>query len=1304
MVAKPALHGPSGSYPSKVRDVLPRYTMDHTHIIRAEDLNEYASRLDSRGVIPELVHWLVQNSVSSLSECRIPYGDRINQPGWDGLVIAGEAFREFVPQGKSYWEIGTGKDPQTKATNDFRKRTNNPSETNRSEASYIFVTPRTAGSDGWDEPRQRKWREDREDSGWAEIRIIDGDKLANWLREFPAIGRWMAKKIGIMSGLGGIKTPREHWENLRDDCSKSTGDPPLPPELFTAARSNARDALESIFRGEQQVLFLFAESEFDVEDFVAAYLSSLGEEGRTYTDKCLFISDEDAWRSVAGIRRRHVLVASPKLGLDSDSNLDLQRVATNKGHAVIIPLCGAWSGGNREIIKLGRLSQQAIEVILKEAGYPDVRARKLVGISGDSISALQRHLSGHSAFPPYATWENARKLAQAGLLGKWDGNNENDRAAIEHFSGEGYGRWTETLRPDVLRSGTPLVQRNEKWRLIVRGEAWNALGNQITDEDLNRLEKIAVMVLGERDPKFDLPEGERFAASIFEKQLEYSKLLREGLAETLALLGSKPDSLSSCSDGKAETTAILTVRKLLHKASWERWASLNALLPLLAEAAPDEFLNAVESVLIDLDQTPFHDLFAQEGKGPALGGGNYMSGLLWALETLAWHPDHLTRVAVILADIASIDPGGQWMNRPANSLTKILLPWLVQTAAPFEKREAAIKAVLKEQPDVGWKLILSLLPHNHGVTNECHKPTWREYIPKNWKNNVKMTEYWKQIVAYTGIAVELAKASSEKLNELIVEIANLPQDSQDIILNHLASDKIVKLPEIERLPLWKNMNKLVRKHRKHADARWAISEEIISKIEEVANLLEPESPSLKHRQLFTIQYLDFMDGLGNFEEQRDRLDKIRQNAIREIIDKGSIKDILDFAHRVASPREVGHALGSIDIDEECEEDIFPFILDFTDDTKKEFALGFVNIRYRTYGCNWIDDLLARDWTYEQKVKLLILLPFEEKVWGRVENILPEKHQKFYWQNVQIFFSNSEDNITMPVEKLLKYERAASAIHHMAHMIIRDNCNDFDEKLALRALLQVNENPSEIRKLNQNLIIKLIEHLQESQTVDQDVLSTVEWQFLPLLDKFSIASPVTLEKKLASEPKFFVEVLSLVFRSESEKDNTDVVEIDDRANLLLKNAYALLNVWKRCPGTMDDGSFDADVFKKWLSEALRIAQDEGYSGVAQSQIGRVLVMAPPNPDGLWIHEAVAEALNGRDAQAMRSGYTAGLFNQRGVYSPTGGKEELKLAKENREKADALDERSFSRFATAMREFAKEYERDAEREAKGGFFDD
>ena len=66
--------------------------------------------------------------------------------------------------------------------------------------------------------------------------------------------------------------------------------------------------------------------------------------------------------------------------------------------------------------------------------------------------------------------------------------------------------------------------------------------------------------------------------------------------------------------------------------------------------------------------------------------------------------------------------------------------------------------------------------------------------------------------------------------------------------------------------------------------------------------------------------------------------------------------------------------------------------------------------------------------------------------------------------------------------------------------------------------------------------------------------------------------------------------------------------------------------------------------------------------------------------------------------MRSGFTMKLFNLRGVHGFSGGKEELTIAEGYHQKAEALEENGYHRIATAMRELAKGYERDAEREAQ------
>ena len=229
-------------------------------------------------------------------------------------------------------------------------------------------------------------------------------------------------------------------------------------------------------------------------------------------------------------------------------------------------------------------------------------------------------------------------------------------------------------------------------------------------------------------------------------------------------------------------------------------------------------------------------------------------------------------------------------------------------------------------------------------------------------------------------------------------------------------------------------------------------------------------------------------------------------------------------------------------------------------------------------------------------------------------------------------------------------------------------------------------------------VEVIKLLQKSSTADQDALFKIEWSFLPWLDRFSPGSPVILEKRLASDPAFFAEVVRLVFRS--EKENQDGARPDKQRNNLARNAYSLLNEWRRCPGILADDSFNVDAFKTWLGEARRITEETGHDEVAQVQIGHVLTHAPSDPNGLWIHGAVAEALNGKDTGTMRSGFTTELFNQREAHLFTAGKEELELAQKNRDKANALEAKGFSRFATAMREFAHGYEQDAEREANRG----
>jgi hypothetical protein len=808
------------------------------------------------------------------------------------------------------------------------------------------------------------------------------------------------------------------------------------------------------------------------------------------------------------------------------------------------------------------------------------------------------------------------------------------------------------------------------------------------DEHLDRLRTIAADVLREKHPQFELSPDERFAASMHGKVLRHSPSLRQGLAETLALLGTMPEVLTSCSLGKPEETAVLAVRQIFTDADWVIWASVNDHLPTLAEAAPDEFLDVVERAT-GSNPCPFAELFGQEAGG--IMGHNYMTGLLWALETLAWSEEHLQRVTVLLGELAAIDPGGNWANRPSNSLSEIFLPWLPQTCAPITRRKTAVVALIKEQPAVGWKLLLSLLPSVRSSSSGTRKPAWRSYIPETWSDKVSKTEYREQVEGYAELAVGEAMNDLPRLAELIGRLPNLPPSARLRITDHLGSNDIVAKPESSRLPLCEALVGLAAKHRKSPDAQWAMPSDAVAQVEAAAAKLAPVSPELRFHRLFSVPDFQLFDERGDFEEQQKTLSLRRQSAVREILEARHLEGVLDFARQVTNPGAVGLALGQID---SCSADaaLLPDFLNNEDKVLRDFVANFVWGRFRTNSWQWVDGAFTDKWTVDQKASFFTFLPFGHDTWQRADAALGND-AACYWKRVNVQPYGQQPHLLEAVQRFLQHARPRAALACLDRLM-HENA-DFPPALAVKALmdsLQVSEIPS---GFDQHQAAEMLEWLQRNSATNPDDLFRIEWAYLPLLDHDYGGTPTTLERRLASDPAFFCEVLTVVFRSEHDKEKRP--EPTEAQRAVAENAYRLLHGWQTPPGFQTDGTFDGPAFAAWLAEVMRRTKESGHLGIAFDQIGKVLAHAPPDPAGLWIHRSVAEALNAKHAPQMRSGFTCALFNIRGVHGFTAGKEELEFAERYHKQADALEQQGFQRFATAMREFAKTYEREAARES-------
>jgi hypothetical protein len=133
------------------------------------------------------------------------------------------------------------------------------------------------------------------------------------------------------------------------------------------------------------------------------------------------------------------------------------------------------------------------------------------------------------------------------------------------------------------------------------------------------------------------------------------------------------------------------------------------------------FLDAVESDL----ESPSPAIFTLFNEGNNfLFSSHPHTGLLCALEALAWASEHLPDAAGILAELARRAPKAAIHNSPMNSLREIFLPWHPQTSAPVERRIKVLDTLLKRYPETAWNLLLELLPGIHTATDLTNPPAF----------------------------------------------------------------------------------------------------------------------------------------------------------------------------------------------------------------------------------------------------------------------------------------------------------------------------------------------------------------------------------------------------------------------------------------------------------------------------------------------------------------------------------------------------------------------------------------------------
>jgi hypothetical protein len=201
------------------------------------------------------------------------------------------------------------------------------------------------------------------------------------------------------------------------------------------------------------------------------------------------------------------------------------------------------------------------------------------------------------------------------------------------------------------------------------------------------------------------------------------------------------------------------------------------------------------------------------------------------------------------------------------------------------------------------------------------------------------------------------------------------------------------------------------------------------------------------------------------------------------------------------------------------------------------------------------------------------------------------------------------------------------------------------------------------------------------------LAQLEWALRPALG-FGARSPI-LERQMAADPSFFVEVLSMAFRARHEEPRADVSE------QVARNAYQLLHDWSVVPGTTEEGSLDPQALESWVDRALDLATKVDRCEIALDQIGKVLARSPQDSDGSWPACPVRSVIERIARSELDDGFRVEILNNRGVQSrgvTEGGDRERERAAHYRSLATLVDDAP--RTAAVLRSVAASYEADGQ----------
>ena len=1252
--------------------------------ITETEIRQWADKHQCRSSLPVLVRRLISETTDGIESIRFPGNEAVDLVGLDGELTTANG-SVWVPRGKSFWEVGCNQDPTVKANSDYQKRLEEVEAEVRESAAFVFVTPRRwPGKDDWVEERKLE-------KAWSDVRAFDAIDLETWLEETTATTRWMSELLG--NNQSGLITPEEWWRRW-----STASTPPLSMKLVASRRGDQASKLLEQLRSDAATIAIAGDDHSEAAAFV---ISAMEEAGATDLLDRTIVATKGGETLPHSERSRLIVVCDLPEG--EDINIPDRRGTT---------LVRTYPKGRldvKEPLELSHVPSTAFTTGLQAMGVSEESARRLALETGHSITVLRRRLSSDPEVrrPVWARdREEVTRLLPFALVGAWSHRDTySDITALALLGDTTEEAIVEAQIRLMELEDAPLVRYGSNSLIVSRIDALFALGPQLNATDLDRFFELAPALISERDPALDLPRDKWWMANVLGKSRAYSGGLLSGVGDTLCMLAIYGNSICGTRlriDIEAMVERV--VRGLLTEVSEEGWLTLRSQLRMLAEASPIAFLDCIETELRKSDPSIKSIMGVAEG---GMSGDCLRTDLLWALEALAWHPEHFRRAATVLFELRRFDGlmDDNWSNKPSEAANQIFRAFPPCSMLDVRSKMDVLSDLAQSHRSAVLDQLLALVPDRHGgIVFHKSRPRWRD--PEG-----------ETPVIYNTDAVYVAKSASRQIMDLA------PLDFSEFEKVLPAADRLLKV-DIERLVAdverWGNETKddaqkgklrhILRKEAtSRAYQRRAKTDDWLEPaFERMEVATEPQGAAHRYKWMFEQDHIEWSrlvraeeDESLSWQEREERVRGVRLTALEEISAEDGEESLLQFAIASDHPYIVADVLVRTEtsVDDTVKWASRALKHDNLEASKQFLRAVFWNKRTDDLQ-KIVSKLTNKLPETKTRKRIAVCLPGERFGWEAAASLGKEAEEAFWGSTmIRIWRDTPDADAEFAAERLLAAERPRSAFAAFAHS--EEKLPNRVWKKILPAIAAGGEPDGPCPQTYS--LGRIFSSFDDDAEIGGDEIARLELPFVSLMCHHGFRDTersLELHRAISRDPALFVQVLSWLYRRKDGAADPELEGIEPkRVEMLADIAYHALEGWDIVPGKAEDGTIDKTLFAEWNSKVLSMAEEASRLNPAYSMLAALYArFARRQGWEDWLPDPILELLDRPEHEGLRERFRTGVYNARGGttrHPYEGGGQERDLANDYRALAERYGN-SFPRVAELLKKIAKSYEWDAERE--------